>query len=336
MNYYDANPERTEELFERFFPGRRDVWRFLMEPITYANGSTLQEPSISYGIVFGNFMSEGVFTFLGGTDLMLKMMTETLLGNGVEIENCCRAEKIVVEKGHVRSVVLNGREVGCKAVVCNGSLPRLVHELVGDGEFRKEFLDGFQKDVRLSTSSCQVYMGIKRGEKLPYLGELLFTSRYPEFDSDALCARNVTSRTYSIYYPEIRPGAAEYSVVASMNARYEDWASMSPEEYRAAKQAMVEDTLDAFAEYVPDIRRICDVTDAATPLTFARYTGHQNGATFGTKFSALPYSMNLSRELPGLFHTGSTAIIMSGWLGSVNYGVITANEVDKYLNRCFC
>ncbi len=332
MNYYDANPETTEQLFSRYFPGRKDVWRFLMEPITYANGSTLQEPSISYGIVFGNFMSEGVYTFSGGTDLMLRMMEETLRKNGVEIETCCQAEKILLEKGRVRSIVLNGREVGCKAVVFNGSLPRLVHQLVGDDCFRKEYLSGFHKDVRLSTSSCQVYLGIRKGEKLPYLGELLFTSKYPEFDSDALCARNVTSRTYSIYYPEIRPGTdAGYSVVASMNARYEDWDQMSPEEVRAAKHQMIEDTLDAFSEYVPNIRQICDVTEAATPRTFERYTGHQNGATFGTKFSALPYSMNLSKEIPGLFHTGSTGIIMSGWLGSVNYGVITANEVEKML-----
>ena len=37
--------------------------RLLMEPITYANGSTLEDPAITYGIVFSNFMSKGVFTF---------------------------------------------------------------------------------------------------------------------------------------------------------------------------------------------------------------------------------------------------------------------------------
>ena len=28
---------------------------------------------------------------------------------------------------------------------------------------------------------------------------------------------------------------------------------------------------------------------------------------------------------------GSAGIIMSGWLGAVNYGVIVSNEVDQYL-----
>jgi len=33
-----------------------------------------------------------------------------------------------------------------------------------------------------------------------------------------------------------------------------------------------------------------------------------------------------------MFHTGSVGIIMSGWLGTINYGVIVANDVDSFLN----
>jgi hypothetical protein len=55
------------------------------------------------------------------------------------------------------------------------------------------------------------------------------------------------------------------------------------------------------------------------------------GATFGTKFEGLRFSMDIGKEVRGLFHTGSVGIIMSGWLGAMNYGVITANEVEKHL-----
>ncbi len=330
MNYYDRTDETTRQFFDRFFPGRTDVWRFLMEPITYANGSTLDEPAISYGIVFSNFMSEGVYTFLGGTDCMLDMMEKELAANGVDLETSCHAEKILVNNGKIYAAVINGKEIGCKAVIFNGSMPRLVNELVGREYFTKEFADGLSK-VRLSTSSCQVYMGIKSGEKLPYIGDLLFTSKHPCFDSDALCSQNVTSRTYSVYYPEIRPGSDRYSIVASMNAKYEDWASLSREEYKAAKASMIENTLDAVSQYIPNIRSICDCTEAATPLTFGRYTGHLNGATFGTKFEGLKFSMDMGNQIGGLFHTGSVGIIMSGWLGAANYGVIVSNNADRYL-----
>lgn len=330
MNYYDRTDETTGEFFNRFFPARTDVWRFLMEPITYANGSTLNEPAISYGIVFSNFMSEGVYTFLGGTDAMLGMMAKELQTNGVDMETCCRCDKINVTNGKVQSALINGHEIACKAVIFNGSMPRLVNEVVGREHFNGEYLAGLDK-VRLSTSSCQVYMGIKPGEKLPYIGDLLFTSKFPCFDSDALCARNITSRTYSIYYPEIRPGSERYSIVASMNAKHEDWAAMTKEQYIQAKKQMIEDTLDAVSEYVPNIRAICDYTEAATPMTFSRYTGHLNGATFGTKFEGLKYSMEIGEQVGGLFHTGSVGIIMSGWLGAANYGVIVSNNADRYL-----
>ena len=41
--------------------------------------------------------------------------------------------------------------------------------------------------------------------------------------------------------------------------------------------------------------------------------------------------MDLPEKLPGLFHAGSVGIIMSGWLGTINYGVIVANKIDKTL-----
>jgi len=52
MNYYDNHQMTNGELLESFFPGRKDVHRFLMEPIVYANGSSLEDPAITYGIVF--------------------------------------------------------------------------------------------------------------------------------------------------------------------------------------------------------------------------------------------------------------------------------------------
>jgi hypothetical protein len=41
--------------------------------------------------------------------------------------------------------------------------------------------------------------------------------------------------------------------------------------------------------------------------------------------------MDLPEKLPGAYHAGSVGIIMSGWLGTINYGVIVANKIDRYL-----
>ena len=328
MNFYDDLVMTTGELFEKFFPGRKDVWRFLMEPITYANGSTLDDPALTYGIVFSNFMDKGVFTYQGGTDQLIKKMKKELLKNGVDIRNHCLVEKIHVNDNAVSGVRINGKDIACNAVLSNSNLLTTIHKLVGDEYFDPKFVEEAKK-VRLNNSSCQVYMGIRKGEKIDYVGDLLFSSDADEYNTEMILSKNVTSRTFSFYYPDIRPGTNRYSIVASTNAKYQDWASLDDKTYQVEKNRLIEATLRSLEKYVPDIRKKIDHVEASTPKTFKRYTLHPSGTSFGTKFEGLKVSRDLPKQISGLFHSGSVGIIMSGWLGAANYGVIVANEVDK-------
>lgn len=330
MNFYDEHTMTTREMFARYFPGRDDVVRFLMEPICYANGSTLDDEAITYGIVFSNFLSKGVYIFRGGTDKIIGMMQAELVKNGADIRTRCLAEKVIVENGKVTGVVVNGQTVGARTVVSNGNVKATVQLLVGEGHFDPAFVEETRK-VRLNNSSCQVYIGIRKGETIDYAGDLLFTSVAARLDSQMLRSRDITSRTFSFYYPDTRPGSGMYAIVASTNANYNDWASLPPQEYQAAKKELIESTLVVLDKYVPGVRDKADYVEAATPRTFERYTLHPCGTSFGTKFEGLKISTGLPAQVGGLFHTGSVGIIMSGWLGAANYGVMVANNVDKYL-----
>ena len=332
MNFYDDQRATTRELFDRFFPGREDVIRLLMEPITYANGSTLEDPAISYGIVFSNFMSKGVFTFQGGTDRLIGLMEQELRTNGVDIRINCDVERIDARGGRVRGVAVGGRTIRCGAVVSNSNLKQTVFRLVGEEFFDRSFVDD-ARAVRLNNSSTQVYMALKADDHIDEsTGDLLFSSTAPVFRTDLLLSRDVTSRTFSFYYPRTRPqGRPRCLIVSSTNARYEDWAELPPQEYEASKQDLCETTLGALDKYVPNIRERIDHIEASTPMTFKHYTQHVAGASFGTKFEGLAVSRALPQQIAGLYHAGSVGIIMSGWLGAMNYGVIVANEVDNCL-----
>ncbi len=183
----------------------------------------------------------------------------------------------------------------------------------------------------MNNSSCQVYIGIRQGEAIDDIGDLLFTSRSPQFDSAELLDMNTRSKTFSVYYPKTRPGHDRYTVVASMNSRYDDWAAMDKGAYQRNKEAMIERSINDLERYIPGMRKKIDWLEAATPRTFNRYTLHTKGTSFGTKFEGLDISRSIFKEIHGLFHVGSVGIIMSGWLGAINYGVIVANDVDGYL-----
>ncbi len=333
MNFYDDQTKTTRELFDEYFPGREDVIRLLMEPITYANGSTLEDPALTYGIVFSNFMSKGVFVFQGGTDKLIKSMEKEMKANGVDVRINCDVEKVNVNAKGIESVVVNGRTIHTKAVVSNSNLRATIFSLVGEDKFDKDFIDE-AKAIRLNNSSTQVYMAMAPEDTVPRdTGDLLFSSTAERFQTDLLLSRDITSRTFSFYYPDTRPGGkARTLIVSSTNANYADWVGMTKEEYEASKNDLVETTFDALEKYVPNCRQRIVHAEAATPVTFEHYTKHVDGASFGTKFEGLTVSRSLPEQIPGLYHAGSCGIIMSGWLGTINYGVIVANDVINQLS----
>lgn len=342
MNFYDDNTQTTGEMFEEFFPGRTDVHRLLMEPISYANGSHLDDPAITYGIVFSNFMSKGVFTFQGGTDTLIKKMVAELQKNGCEVRKCALVEGIDVDAGKVTAIRVRSQNTGnetfpartirCKAVLSNANVRSTIEKLVGEDKFDPDFIKEV-KAVRNNTSSCQVYMGIRKGESIPNIGDLIFTSRAPEYSIDELTSIKTSSHTFSIYYPETRPHLKDqrYVIVASLNARWDEWANLSDDAYQEEKERICEECLSSLETFIPGVREKIDHIEAATPRTVNYYTRSMQGTSFGTKFEGLKVSMELSDQIEGLYHAGSVGIIMSGWLGTMNYGVITANKIDKKL-----
>jgi len=334
MNYYDAPQMTNGELLNHYFPDRNDVHRFLLEPIVYANGSTLEDPGITYGIVFSNFMSKGVFTFKGGTDKIIGMMKEELLKNNVDIKLQSKVDKIVIENGREIGVEFNGQLIRAESVLSNGNLMSTIFKMTGEEYFKSDFVEKAKK-VRLNTSSCQVYMGIKKGESIPNIGDLVFYSESHDFKTDELLSPNTSSRTFSLYYPKTRPHLEKerYTIVASTNALFEDWANLSEQDYKKRKEKMIADTLEAIEKLIPGVTEKIDFLQASTPTTIKKYTHHEKGSSFGTKFEGLDISMKLHKEIDGLFHSGSVGIIMSGWLGAANYGVIQSFEVENYLDN---
>jgi all-trans-retinol 13,14-reductase len=345
MNYYDNDPRTTRQLFEQFFPGRPDVQRLLLEPIAYANGSTLDDPAITFGIVFSNFMSKGVFIFQGGTDTMINLMTAEMKANGVDIRRNVLVEKVLVEKDasgrrRVVGVKLRGTrlgeeaEVACATVVSNANIKDTVLKMGGEDAFEAPFLEEARK-VRVNTSSCQVYMGVREGETIPHIGDLVFTSEAKPFSSHELVDFHTTSRTYSVYYPDTRPHTKKprYAIVTSVNQKWDDWAHLSEVDYAANKARVIEESFKGLEKFIPDIRSKVDHAEAATPRTVNRYVRHVGGTSFGTKFEGLKVSMALPEQVGGFYHAGSVGIIMSGWLGTINYGVIVSAKADAYLRE---
>ena len=181
-------------------------------------------------------MNKGVFTFSGGTDRLIGLMAEELEKNGVTICTKAKVERIVIESGRVRGVQVGEKFIAAGCVVSNAGILNTIDDLAGREAFSAEFLDKV-RPVKVNNSSCQVYMGIKEGERSPM--SAICSSPPPPRSTRAeeMLDRETRSRTFSLYYPKTRPGHDRYTIVASMNGRYEDWADLPEERYATGKGA---------------------------------------------------------------------------------------------------
>ncbi len=333
IDYYQGTQETTGQFLERYFPGRLDVARVLLETVTYATGTNLDDPAMVYAIVFSNFAQKGTCTFRGGTDYLLAEMQRLLLEAGVDIALRTKADHIEVEDGKVKGVSSGGLFASAKAVVSNANLKGTCLDLVDMDVIYPPLAEEIRQ-VPLSVSVAQVYMGIRPGEEIPPVADILFSSREPKYDAAAFRAFPPRSISYSFYYPHhVRPEYDGTEIVASMCADYADWDGLSDEEYVAKKGQLAELVLKDLERYIPNIHAKIDHIETATPRTLERYTGHWCGASFGTKFPGYIAAERLPTVVQGLYHCGSQGILMSGWLGSANCGALAAGKVEAFLDK---
>jgi phytoene dehydrogenase-like protein len=65
-------------------------------------------------------------------------------------------------------------------------------------------------------------------------------------------------------------------------ANYSMWSSLDDQQYKVQKQACLNKSLEEIVKFIPDFRSSIVYTDIFTPKTIQRYTGHINGAVYGT------------------------------------------------------
>ena len=104
-------------------------------------------------------------------------------------------------------------------------------------------------------------------------------------------------------------------------ANYDRWAALGPEEYRLAKLRCHEQVTAAAVRFVPDFRSAVIETDIFTPLTIRRFTGHTDGAVYGSAEKR----RDGTTHLKNLFICGNDQGLV-GIVGTIISGISIANR----------
>jgi phytoene dehydrogenase-like protein len=104
-------------------------------------------------------------------------------------------------------------------------------------------------------------------------------------------------------------------------ASYSRWTNLSDEDYRLAKLYWYDAAAASAVRFVPDFRRHVMDTDFFTPRTIHRFTGHANGAVYGS----VQKRLDGRTHLENLYICGTDQGFV-GIIGAIISGVSIANQ----------
>jgi phytoene dehydrogenase-like protein len=287
-------------------------------PILFYGGSKEHDIDFDqFSIMFRAIFLEGFARPLAGIRLILKMLIKRFKELGGELRLRAAVERIVVKDDAVQKIVLeSGEEIEAKNVLSSAGW-RETMRLCDDGEVVDE----------ASTSRLSFVESISilddQPQTLGYDKTIVFFNDSEEFRyekpgdlvdlrSGVICSPNNFS-----YAEPLRDGMMRVCMLAN----FDRWAELEPEAYRLAKLRYYDRMTAAAVRYVPDFRASVIETDMFTPMTIHRFTGHAEGAVYGSAEKR----RDGTTHLKNLFICGNDQGLV-GIVGTIISGIGIANR----------
>jgi len=246
----------------------------------YGNAREGDMDFYQFVIMFKSIFMEGLAKPQRGMHYLLSLLVEKYKHCGGELRMGAEVQSIDVVRENVESVTLRGGErMQAKAVISSMGYVETLNRCAPPEPVARDWPVG-----RLSFMES-IFVLDKEPAELGFDKSIVFFSTRPRFEyrvpqdlidvtSGVLCCSN--NFAYSEPLPE--------GVLRLTNlARFSGWNALPRKEYIQAKKEWRTRALDSItATFFPDFRDSVVFLDSFTPRTIHKYTGHLNGAVYGS------------------------------------------------------
>ncbi len=270
-----------------------------------------------FSIMFRSIFMEGLGRPHAGVRLILKHLVRKFRGLGGELKLRAGVKRLAVEKGCVSRVELENGEV------LEG---RRILSSAGWCETMRMCDDGAPVSQRSSgrLSFCETIASLDvEPQDLGHRSTITFFNDSEEFawtKPDVPCdvrSGVVCSPNNFDYGQSLGDGTMRITTLANQD----HWNGLDEHDYRLEKLRWYDRITDSAVRFVPDFRsRVVD-TDMFTPSTIVRFTGHDNGAVYGSPEK----QFDGRTHLDNLFVCGTDQGFV-GIVGSILSGISMANQ----------
>ncbi len=304
------------------------LWSYLATP----------PESLSFALWSGmtnSYLDEGGYCCKSTFQSLVSALVHGVERHGGKVHTSRGVDRILVEGGSARGVVLQGGEmVRAPCVVSNVDLRETCEGLLQEGDLPRAYREQVS-GMKPSVSAFTVY-GVTDLDVNRYL-RAYETICYDSIDHDKSQRRieagdiSVLFITIpSLYDPSSAPAGKHALTLTTLAG-----GGGTDEEWRLRKRAFT-DRIIAHAESVlPGLGDHFEVLAAASPATYRRYTGNQNGAMVG--WASLVNQVGQHRPGPrtpvdGLYIAGHWCRPAGGLFGVVLAGFYAAQNILGHSN----
>ena len=285
--------------------------------IFYGNA---QENDIEFGqfvIMFKGIYCEGFARPRAGVRQILDVLVRKYRGCGGELKMRCAVKSLKCANGRVESILLeNGEVLTADKILSSAGYVETMRLLSNYDPTGIEDKAGQLSMVEFITVLD------KQPAEMGHETTIIFYNNSDRFDyrkpdqlvnvsSGVICCPN------NFQYENPLP---EGMIRITNLANFDLWDRLGKEEYNAQKAAWLGTSLNEVIKLIPDFRDSIVFTDVFTPKTIHRFTGHINGAVYGTPNKT---KMGIT-HLENLFICGTDQGFL-GIVGAMLSGISMAN-----------
>jgi len=313
----DAKPISAREVVSSIISDSLLIDMIFCPLMYYGNA---QENEMEFGqfvIMFNSIFCEGFARPQAGVRQILDVLVKKYKDHGGELRLKSGVQSIQVANSKVESLLLeNGEVVTADSIISSAGYVETMRLLsdydptrlkcdVGQLSFI-EFIMVLDKELAETGYETTITF-FNNSDKFNY--------RKPDdlvdISSGVICCPN------NFHFESPLP---EAMIRVTNMANFDLWNKLDDDEYKAQKAAWLETTLKEVVKFVPDFRGSIVYSDVFTPKTIHRFTGHLNGAVYGT-----PNKIKTGRtHLDNLFICGTDQGFL-GIVGAMLSGVSMAN-----------
>lgn len=215
----------------------------------------------------------------GGMQAFADIFVRFILEHAGEVHLGKGVRRIRVENGQATGVELhNGEFIPADWVVSAADLNQTCFELIGREHLSATMIDKLEK-ARPSEALFVVFLGLNSS---PEFSSAL--KRFHENHVSFTCADGKYIQL--VWLSKDDPSAApsgKHALFVGAISPFEDWESMKGNRpmYHARKAAYADELITRAEEFLPGLRAHIEVQEAASPLTYERYTSNWRGGTSG-------------------------------------------------------